>query len=256
LDLPDPHALREAIRTGLDDVRARMAAARRRGAHAAPSVELVVVTKAQPPAVFEPLAALGARHVGENRVLDARRRRARAAPGLVWHGIGHVQRNKAAAALEAFDVFHALDSLRLADRFEGLLAETGRRWPVHLQVEVAGDGAKGGVPPDEALAVLADLGRRSHLRVVGFMTMAAQGAEDAALRRTFRTLRELRDEALRRGIGDGPPEALSMGMTDDFEVAIEEGATRIRVGRAVFAGVTSRGPRVAAERDDNAREPA
>jgi hypothetical protein len=240
---PLPHDPRsQKLRENLSTLRARIEAARRRGAHAAEAVDLVVVTKSQGPGIFGPLAAAGVVDVGENRVQAAAARRPQAPAGLVWHGIGHLQRNKARTAVEVFDRFHALDSLRLADRLEEALAAAGRTWPVYVQVNAAEDPAKGGWPPSEAVAAVAALAERSHLQVVGFMTMAAIGTQEAALRRTFRTLREIRTEALKLGRGRTAPAGLSMGMSDDFEIAVEEGATVVRVGRAVFAGVEPRDP--------------
>jgi pyridoxal phosphate enzyme (YggS family) len=195
-----------------------------------------VVTKEAPVAAFPLLAAAGVTEVGENRVQDAVLRRPAAPPSLVWHGIGHLQGNKVGKAVEVFDVFHALDSAALAARAETLLATRGKTWPVYLQVNAAADPDKGGVAPEEALAYLEEVSRHPHLDVVGWMTMAAL---DADPRPAFRALAEVRDEAVRRGLGRRPASALSMGMTDDFEVAVEEGATIVRVGRAVWDGVFS-----------------
>jgi pyridoxal phosphate enzyme (YggS family) len=218
-------------------LRARVEAAQARGAAAADAVTLMVVTKSQPPSIFGALAAVGVTDIGENRIQNASARRAHSPAGLTWHGIGHLQRNKARTALETFDVFHALDSLRLARRLEDLLAEADRTWPVYLQVNAAEDEAKGGIAPGEALSVVAALAELPHLELQGFMTMGRLGAEDADLRATFCTLRAIRDEAVGRGRGSAAPHGLSMGMSDDFEVAVEEGATVVRVGTAVFHGV-------------------
>ena len=117
------------------------------------------------------------------------------------------------------------------------LARLGRRWPVYLQVNAAADPAKGGILPEETVRFVMDLADRPHLVCRGLMTMARLDADEADARGTFRTLRELRDEVVRRGLGDEPPDGLSMGMTDDFEWAVEEGATVVRVGTAIFEGV-------------------
>ena len=223
-------------------VRARMEVARGRSPRSAAAVRLVAVTKSAPVTWIGALARAGVHDVGENRVLEAARRRARAPAGLRWHGIGHVQRNKVPEALATFDVFHALDGLRLAGTLERHLAGGARRWPVLIQVNASGEAQKGGVRPEEAADLLvAVLGGCPHLQPVGWMTMAAFGASEGDLRRTFRTLRALRDEVRRQGLGDPPPGELSMGMSDDFEIAIEEGATVVRVGRALFEGVAEGG---------------
>ena len=223
----------------------RVEAARTRGRHASPApVSLVVVTKSAPPSAFDLLARAGHVDVGENRVLEAEKRRAGAAGmrtpegrSLVWHGIGHLQTNKARRAVDAFDVLHAVDSLHLADRLEACLAETDSRRPVYAQVNAARDPAKGGVAPEDAEAFLRALADRPHLDVVGLMTMAREEDRGEDARGAFSMLRDLRDDAVRRGVGRRPPSGLSMGMSDDFEVAVEEGATVVRIGRAAFFGV-------------------
>jgi pyridoxal phosphate enzyme (YggS family) len=226
------------LEANLASIRGRIEAARAGSPTSSPAVSLLVVTKGAPADAFDLLRSAGVRDVAENRVAAAAERRARAdaAPGgrFVWHGVGHVQRNKAARAVLAFDVFHALDSRALADRLEAALAPAERSWPVHLQVNAADDPDKGGVSADDALGFLEDVSRHPHLDVVGWMTM---GALDEDPRPAFRALREVRDAAVRRGIGRRPAAALSMGMSDDFEVAVEEGATVVRIGRAVFDGV-------------------
>ncbi len=218
-------------------IRARIEAARIRGPEAAEAVELVVVTKSVEPSIFGPLAAAGIRTVGENRVQSAAARKPLGPNDWTWHGIGHLQRNKARTAIEIFDVFEALDSLRLAGHLDSLLADAGRPWPVYLQVNAAEDPAKGGFAPGETLEALRTVLGHAHLEPRGFMTMAKIGAEEGDLRATFRTLREIRDESLRLGLLEPGAGGLSMGMSDDFEIAVEEGATLVRVGRAVFSGV-------------------
>jgi len=232
-----PPSIQDRLRENVAAIRARIEQARARGPHAAKAVELVVVTKSVQPPIFGPLAAAGVRTVGENRVQSAAQRRPLGPDSWTWHGIGHLQRNKARTAIEVFDVFEALDSLRLAGRLDALLAEAGRTWPVYLQINAAEDPAKTGFAPAEALAGLRGVLEMSRLEPRGFMTMAKIGAEEGDLRATFRTLREVRDESLRLGLLEPGSAGLSMGMSDDFEIAVEEGATLVRVGRAVFAGV-------------------
>ena len=218
-----------------------MDAAQARGPHAAPDVRLVVVTKSVETDLYGPLLAAGVTDIGENRVQAAAARKPDAPEGFTWHGIGHLQRNKVGLALDTFDVLHAVDSLRLARRIDALAGERGVRMPIYLQVNAADDPDKHGVMPEEALGFLREVAELPHLRAVGFMTMGKLGVEDADLRSTFRILREIRDGAVGLGLGEQPPAGLSMGMSGDFEMAIEEGATVVRVGRAVFEGVSSDG---------------
>ena len=201
-----------------------------------------MVTKSAPTAFFPLLAEAGVTDVGENRVQAAAVRRRLGPTTWTWHGIGHLQRNKAPRAVELFDVFHALDSAPLAARLEGCLREGTRRWPVYVQVNAAADPRKGGVPPEETLRFLCDLAVLPHLEVRGLMTMARDHAEPGELRATFRMLRDLRDDAVRQGAGVVPPSGLSMGMSSDFELAVEEGATIVRVGTVVFEGLLEEPP--------------
>jgi PLP dependent protein len=225
------------LRDNLEALRRRIDDARARGALAAPSVTVVVVTKSAPPEAFGLLARLGARDVGENRVQAAAQRRPDAPPGLVWHGIGHVQTNKARRAAQTFDVFHALDSLRLAEHLDAAREGAALRLPVYAQVHAARDPAKGGIAPDDVPAFLDAVARLPRLELVGLMTMAKESDDPEDAREAFRTLREVRDDALAKGRGGAPALGLSMGMSGDFEVAVEEGATVVRVGRAVWDGV-------------------
>lgn len=238
----------ERLRANLTALYGRIEAARARGSSAAPRTCLCVVTKAAPRGCFDLLRAIGEREVGENRVQDAVSKRESAPVGFTWHGIGHLQTNKAKKALGVFDVLHALDRIPLAEALEPLLAAAGRRWPVYAQVNAARDPRKSGVEPEKAIAFLEDLSRFPHLEVVGWMTMAKEEDTGERARPAFRLLRQIRDEALRRGVGTVPPAGLSMGMSEDFEVAVEEGATVVRLGRAVWDGVGvddphGRGPR-------------
>jgi pyridoxal phosphate enzyme (YggS family) len=194
-------------------------------------VTLVAVSKTVPAERLSAAVAAGLTTLGENRVQEAEAKVA-ALPGVTWHLVGHLQLNKARRAVELFDTIESLDSLELAVRLDRLAAELGRALPVYLQVNVDRDEAKAGFTPEGLGRDLAELAGLANLRLEGLMTvgMLVGTAEEA--RPTFVRLRELserlRSEAGRLGTG------LSMGMTDDFEVAIEEGATIVRVGRALF----------------------
>ncbi len=215
----------------------RIEAARSRGGHAAARVGLLVVTKSAPAAWFPLLAAAGVLAVAESRVQAALAKRPGAPPGWQWHMIGHLQRNKAARARELFDVFHALDSLALAQALAMVHAGNGAPWPVYIQVNAADDPHKGGIAPAEVSSFVKALADLPALLPVGFMTMARLGADESETRAAFRTLRELRDAACRSGVGVAAPAGLSMGMSEDFELAVEEGATLVRLGSAVFEGL-------------------
>jgi len=201
-------------------------------------VALVAVTKRIPlPLVVEACRA-GQARLGENRIQDALPRQDELAAHLgdgarpEWHFIGHLQGNKVRKAVGRFALLHAVDSLRLAERIAGVAAEEGATQPVLLEVNVAAEAQKYGLARDEALAVAAAAAGLPGLDLRGFMCMARYGAPEDELRRTFAGLRGLAEAA--RGETGLPLPELSMGMSDDFEAAIAEGATLIRVGTAVF----------------------
>jgi hypothetical protein len=209
----------DRLRRNVEDVRRRIAEACARAGRDPGAVTLVVVTKTVPADSLPPLASLGVRDVGENRPIEGLERVGKL-PQFRRHMIGHVQTNKLKKVLEWADVLHSLDRPRLLEE----LARSAKRPPVYLQVNVSGEASKGGFRPEEAEAAVAEA--RRTLEVLGLMTMAPEGAD---ARPFFRRLRELAGRC-------GLP-GLSMGMSQDFEAAVEEGATCIRVGTAVFDGV-------------------
>ena len=244
------------IRVNLDRVRERITAAARRANRTPEEVTLVVVTKTHPPEVVRQVLACGVRHVGENRLgeLEAKRQQVERIvpddlPAPIWHMVGHVQSRKAARAVQVADMIESVDSRKLARRLDRLAAEAGRRVPVLLQVNVSGEESKYGWSAsaweensDEREAmrawVAAVLDCRQ-LEVQGLMTMAPWTADEGAVRAVFQSLRRLGDW-LRDEFPASDWRHLSMGMSDDYEIAIEEGATLVRIGRAIL------GPRIEA----------
>ncbi len=258
-------------------VRARIAAACARKGRDPAEVELVAVTKSVGAAEVLGLVRAGVRAIGENRVKDAVEKAAEVAAAgtgpsvrVAWHLVGHLQRNKVGKAVRLFSTIHSLDSPRLLD---ALISELGKReagaaaarLDAYVEVNVSGEETKGGVRPEEALPLLEAClarGRPAGLFPVGLMTVAPlfeDPAEDAvrgAARDAFRRLRDLRDEAVSRLpelLDESPAPAprpspggsgrarfgRSMGMTGDFEVAVEEGATAVRIGTALFRPAAS-----------------
>jgi len=229
------------LRDNVERVRATVADAAARAGRAPSSVTLVAVSKTHPAELVAEVAALGVELFGENRVQEAEAKIARVREllgsdslgnGPSWHMIGSLQRNKVRPCLALFDLIQSVDSPRLAEAISARAA--GRRVPVLLEVYVGDDPERPGFRPDDLLATTAaavlDL---SGLDVRGLMTVAPLGATGDAAQAAFRQLRELRDELRRRHPAAGLEE-LSMGMTDDYPLAIEEGATIVRVGRAIF----------------------
>ena len=214
-------------------IRAAIDGALRRADDRNRAVTIVGVTKNAPAAVVEAAAAAGVTDVGESRVQEALQKAKAVRAAVRWHLIGHLQRNKVHRAVELFAVIHSVDSQRLVEA----LATTGRPLEVFLQINVTGETTKHGANPDDARALLQVALRTPSLRVTGLMTMAPLGGDP---RPGFRALRELRDDLDRAG--DGPPlPHLSMGMSDDYVVAVEEGATHVRIGTALVGGKAAGG---------------
>lgn len=200
------------------------------------SVTLVAVSKTVAPERIEEAFGAGQRVFGENRVQEGVSKIARLSPempGADWHLIGHLQRNKARPAVDAFSLIESVDSVTLARRLDGLAAETGRTLPVLIEINVAGEESKHGLSPTDFRSSVQELLMLEHLEVRGLMTVAPLAAATEEVRPIFRTLRELRNWARDSFPGTGFRE-LSMGMSGDFEVAIEEGSTMVRIGRAIF----------------------
>lgn len=218
--------------TNVANVRARIAAAAGRGGRRGEDVLLVAVTKTVDAARVREAAVLGLRTFGENRVQDAREKVA-AVPGVSWHLIGSLQRNKAKEAVRLFGWIESVDSEALAEELGRRAEQQERAVDVLVQVNVAREPQKHGVSPEEAAALVRRTAGLPGLRVRGLMTIAPAVSNPDQVRPVFRALREMR-ENLERSIGIALPE-LSMGMSDDFEVAVEEGSTMVRVGRAIFA---------------------
>jgi pyridoxal phosphate enzyme (YggS family) len=201
-------------------------------------VTLVAVTKSVPVEVAALLPELGVVDLAENRPQQFWSRAA-ALPGVRWHFIGHLQRNKVERTLPLVHLLHSVDSGRLLDAIEADSARHGRTVDVLLEVNGSGEANKQGLAPPEVPALVAELAKLRHVRVRGLMTMAAYADDPQASRPTFAALRTLRDR-LRAEVP--PPHDfadLSMGMSNDFEVAVEEGATLIRLGSVLFEGLTT-----------------
>lgn len=195
-------------------------------------VALVAVTKTQDAGRINEALAAGLSDIGENRVQEYLSKRDALLPHR-FHMIGHLQRNKVRQIIEHVDLIHSVDSMTLAEEIERLAATSDREVDVLLEVNSSGEESKYGVAPTEVAALAEALLRLSHVRLRGLMTVAAYVEDAETLRPAFRRMRELRDQLAGRHPDAGIRE-LSMGMTNDFEIAIEEGATLIRLGSAIF----------------------
>ena len=212
------------------EVRERIDAAVRRGGHDQ-SVTIVAVTKTHGPEALQAAWDAGLRDVGENKVQEALDKMDALRLPIRWHLIGHVQRNKV-KHLTRFHLLHSLDRAALADSVNALGVNTGRVFDVLVQVNVAGEATKGGYEPDLVAREAERLKALGAIRVRGVMTMAPLGADETMLRGVFRGARETR--AVLQASGHDRATELSMGMSEDFEIAVEEGATCVRLGTVLF----------------------
>jgi PLP dependent protein len=206
-------------------VRGRIARAAERAGRDPASVALIAAAKTKSAAMVDEAIAAGIADVGENYVREAAGKRAAVTRAARWHMIGHLQRNKARRAAEVFDAIHSLDDAALGEALSRSADASGRTISILIEVNLAGEATKSGVRPDALAELTSRLRALPRLSVDGLMAIPPPAAPEET-RPLFRQLRDLRDRLELR--------ELSMGMTDDFEVAVEEGATMVRVGRAIF----------------------
>jgi PLP dependent protein len=216
----------------LEEVRAAIAAAAQRSGRDAGSVRLVAVSKTVDLERIQAALDAGQDLFGENYLQEARDKIAVLGRQVIWHLVGSLQSNKAREAVTLFDLIHAVDRLKLARALDAAAARLGKVQDVLIQVNQAGETTKSGVEPAAAPALLQEVARLPHLKILGLMTMPPWFPDPEAARPYFRTLRILRDHL--RGLNGLPLTELSMGMSGDFAVAVEEGATLVRVGSAIF----------------------
>ena len=223
------------VAENIEIIRARIRAAAERVGRDPNSVRLVAVSKRQPLEAIREAMAAGQVVFGENYLQEAEAKIAALGQGVVWHCIGHLQSNKTRVAAEIFDCIETLDRLKLAKGLENRLAELGKTMPVLVQVNVGGEMQKAGIAPEEAGQLCRELQQFPHLILQGLMTMPPFVDDPEESRGCFRRLRLLGEELAAQGLlGRQGVVELSMGMSGDFEVAIEEGATLVRVGTALF----------------------
>jgi pyridoxal phosphate enzyme (YggS family) len=224
------------IAARVDAVRERIARAASRAGRRSEEVTLVAVSKTHPAERVRDAFAAGVRDFGENRLQEAEPKIGALhdlrEQGLRWHLVGHLQSNKARKAAVLFDRIHSLDEAGLARRLDAAAAEAGRRLSVLVQVDLAGEETKFGLEEARLMPALEERGPLTAVRLEGLMALPPYEADPERVRPYFRRLRELRDRARQAGLLSGSE--LSMGMSHDLEVAVEEGATLVRVGTAIF----------------------
>jgi len=224
-----------ALRARLNGVRERIARAAGRAGRDPAGIRLVAVSKTFPADYVRAAAEAGQLHFGENKVQEAlEKMRVTSDLALAWHLVGHLQSNKARKAAAHFDAIHSVDDGALVARLEEAAAAANRRLELLVQVNLAGEPTKRGVLPEHLATVLAAARGSSAIRLTGLMLLPPAVADPEASRPHFAALRRLRDDLVAHGQDASTLAQLSMGMSHDFEVAIEEGATMVRVGTAIF----------------------
>ena len=224
-----------SIKANLERLRERISRAAEKAKRDPSEVKLVAVTKTVGADLIREAIDCGIDTIGENRVHQAAEKRPLIDSPIEWHMIGHLQSRKASQAAELFDMVQSVESISTAQALQKRCAETGRSMPVLIEVNTSFEEQKFGISPDEIEAFAREIAAMPSLRIDGLMTMAAYASDPQEARSSFRMLRELAGQLKEKNIEGASFEALSMGMSGDFEVAIEEGSTMVRIGTAVFA---------------------
>ena len=223
-----------SLAENIEIVRERIAEACLRSGRDVAEVKLVAVSKTVDAAKIEEAVAAGVTLLGENRVQEAWQKYQQVRGSAEWHMIGHLQTNKVKRALQFARVIQSVDSVRLAVEIDRQAKKLDRSIDVLLQVNTSGEASKFGLSGDFLLPAAEQIAELTNVRVRGLMTIGAFTTDESRVRSCFVTLRDLREQLVQAGVPNCRPEELSMGMTDDFEWAIEEGSTMVRIGRLIF----------------------
>ncbi len=219
----------------MEQVKARIRQAAESCSRNAESVRLVAVSKTIPTERVKDAIESGVTILGENYVQEAREKfKALAQYPVSWHFIGHLQSNKAKYAVRLFDLIHSVDSLKLARELNKQAQNVDKVQAILIQVNISGEGTKSGISAEKAPGLISEISRMEYLSIQGLMTMPPYFYQPEKVKPFFAALRKLRDELKAQAPANVSMQELSMGMTGDFEVAIEEGATLVRVGTAIF----------------------
>ncbi len=233
---------RETLSRNLQDIRSRIEAACTRAGRGPESIKLVLSTKYVDASVIRLLYGLGVSDMGENRVQDTQRKQELLSDlPIRWHMFGHLQRNKVKKALNFFELIHSVESPALAEEIDKTCRGTGKTTKILVEVNVSGEPQKYGLRPEDAVPFLEKISSLQGLQVLGLMTMTPlmdiDNVDTELCRGIFRGLRQLSEDIEKKGIENIEMKYLSMGMTQDFEIAVEEGSNLLRIGSAVFRGI-------------------
>jgi pyridoxal phosphate enzyme (YggS family) len=229
-----------AIRDNILHIKDRIARAARRSGRESDTIRLMAVTKTVNDNRLEEAIGAGVDMIGENYVQEAKAKIERLGRPIEWHMIGHLQTNKARYAVKLFDMIHSVDSMDLAAELDRRSRVPGHPARILIEVNLSGEKTKSGVPAPIAIGLVQQIAGLQNLSIQGLMTMPPWFDDPEGARPYYTALRELRNRINREGITDRTIQELSMGMTDDYEVAVEEGATIVRIGRGIFGERPSR----------------
>ncbi len=222
------------VKENITEIRQRIVAACTRAGREPESVTLIAVSKTKPISMIEEAYETGSRDFGENKAQDMRDKHDAMEPDIRWHFIGHLQTNKIKYVVGRAHMIHSVDSLHLAQAIEAECVKKNVDMPVLIEVNVAGEESKFGVTPEETEHLIREISILPHLKVTGLMTIAPFVQNPEENRQYFRKLHDLYIDIQSKSIDNVSMSVLSMGMTGDFEIAIEEGATHVRVGTGIF----------------------
>lgn len=222
------------VTENLSKVEANIAEACRRAGRDRSEVTLIAVSKTKPESMIEEAYGVGQRDFGENKVQEICRKKDLLPEDIRWHMIGHLQRNKVHQVVGKACLIHSVDSLRLAEAVSREAGKKGTEVPILVEVNVAKEESKFGVATEETIALVEEIARLPHIQVRGLMTIAPYVENPEENRGVFRKLKQLSVDIAEKNINNVNMSVLSMGMTNDYEVAIEEGATMVRVGTGIF----------------------
>lgn len=225
-----------SVQSNLERLRRKIRETAERSGRDPAAIKLCVVTKTVPVEQIKAAIACGVDIIGENRVHEASEKQPQIGRSVEWHMIGHLQSRKARQAVELFDMIQSVDSASIAQALEKRCAEAGRALRILIEVNTSGEEQKYGVSPGEVERLVREIAPMERLHIEGLMTMAAFVPDPEMARPSFQQLRQISERLREKDIHGARFDVLSMGMTNDFEVAIEEGSTMLRIGTAIFEG--------------------